>query len=162
MTEPTLDDVALHLLQLEPQDRAALRRVRERLAEGALAGHTRMAAQPYIARAVRALGPLADGTAWDAAAVMHEVGRLLQRAVEAASDAPPSAPARPAAELVEELVAAHALLAADAGYRGLMDGGGQSAERAGRLSRAVRALQCAGRDAPSDAHIRPTADLGGY
>lgn len=162
MIEPTLDDVALHLLQLEPQDRAALRHARERLAEVALAGRGGMAAQPYVARAVRALGPLADGTAGDSAAVMREVGRLLQCAVEAASEPPRVERARPTADLVEELAAAHALLAGDAGYVGLLSHDGEFAERAARLSRAVRGLQRAARDIASDARGRPAADLGGH
>ena len=161
MPEPTLDDVALQLLQLEPQDRVAPRRARERLAEVALTARTGVAAQPYVARAVRALGPLADGTASDSAAAMREVGRLLQCAVEAAAEPAKPERVRPPTDLVEELATAHALLAGDPAFAGLLGRGGEFADCAARLSRAVRMLQRVARDVSVDARSHPVADLGG-
>ncbi len=83
MTEPTLDDVALHVLQLEPEDGEDLARVREQLAALAFGNRVSIAAQPLVAGAVRVLTGLADGTAADPRAALGEVGRLLQRALEA-------------------------------------------------------------------------------
>lgn len=161
MPEPTLDDLALSLLQLEPDDRAELGRAREQLAAMALANRTPITAQPYVARAVRALGPLADGTAPDPAAAVREVGRLLECAVTAVPVR--SRVQRPwlPCELVEELVAAHAALAGDEAFTALARADRAAADKAARMLRAVRELQgLLPRDVPSDSSGRPTDGLG--
>ena len=63
MTPPTLDDVATLLLQLEPGDHDELTRAREQLADLAFGNRVSIAAQPLVARALKALKPLVDGTA---------------------------------------------------------------------------------------------------
>ena len=161
MPEPTLDDLALFLLQLEPDDRAELGRAREQLAAMALANRTPIAAQPYVARAVRALGPLADGTAPDPAAAAREVGRLLECAVTAVPVR--SRTQRPwlPRELVEELVTAYAGLAGDEAFTALVRADRAAADKAARVLRAVRELQALlPRDVPSDHSGRPTDGLG--
>lgn len=82
MSEPTLDEVALFVLQLEPDDREELGRVREQLADLTSGNRVAIASQPLVAGAVRALTRLVDGTAGDPAATLSEVGRLLQRALD--------------------------------------------------------------------------------
>ena len=161
MPEPTLDDLALHLLQLEPDDRAELGRAREQLAAMALANRTPIAAQPYVAGAVRALGPLADGTAPDPAAAVREVGRLLDCAVTAVPVR--SRAQRPwlPSELVEELVAAHAALAGDEAVTALARADRAVADKTARVLRAVRELHALlPRDVPADVGGRLATDLG--
>lgn len=162
MPEPTLDDVALYLLQLEPDDRAELGRAREQLAAMALANRTPIAAQPYVAGAVRALGPLADGTAPDPAAAVREVGRLLERAVTTVSV---RSRAQRAAwlpgELVEELVVAQAAFGGDEAVAALARADRGVADKAARVLRAVRELQALlPRDGLADVGGRFPADLG--
>src|SRR5688500_9928655 len=91
-TPRSLDDAVLLLLQLEPHDRDALASLRESLAELAFGNQVSFAVQPLVARAVRALGPLAAGSAPDPAAAFAEVSALLERVMDA------SAPAALAAE----------------------------------------------------------------
>ncbi|HEY0777157.1 MAG TPA: chemotaxis protein CheA [Gemmatirosa sp.] len=81
MIELALDDVITYLLQLEPADREDLARVREQLADLAFGNKVGIAVQPIVARAVRALKPLVDGTAPDPAAALAEVGALLEAAI---------------------------------------------------------------------------------
>ncbi len=94
----TLDDVATLLLQLEPEDRDDLARAREQLADLAFGNRVGIAVQPLVAKAVKALKPLAEGTAADPAAAYAEVCALVERAMDAtaagpAATAPPAAPA---------------------------------------------------------------------
>jgi two-component system chemotaxis sensor kinase CheA len=94
----TLDDVATLLLQLEPEDRDDLARAREQLADLAFGNRVGIAVQPLVAKAVKALKPLAEGTAADPAAAYAEVCALVERAMDAtaagpAAKAPPAAPA---------------------------------------------------------------------
>lgn len=96
MAPLNLDDVALRILQLDPEDRMELGRARAQLIELALTNGIAIAAQPLVAGAVRALTPLVDGTAEDPPAAMREVGRLLQDAVDAAPPLLPM-PLRPTA-----------------------------------------------------------------
>jgi two-component system chemotaxis sensor kinase CheA len=90
MAEFSLDDAVTLLLQLEPEDRDDLARVREQLADLAFGNKVAIAVQPLVARAVRALKPLAEGTALDPAAALAEVGALLEQVV-GWSDAPAAA-----------------------------------------------------------------------
>lgn len=83
MAEPTLDAVALRVLQLEPDDRGELRRVRAQLAALALGDAVAVAARPLVMGAVEALASLVEGTAADPAVVMRAVGALLERALQA-------------------------------------------------------------------------------
>lgn len=161
MPEPTLDDLALYLLQLEPDDRAELGRAREQLATIALANRTPITAQPYVAGVVRALGPLADGTAPDPAAALREVGRLLECAVTAVPvRARAQRPWLPS-ELVEELVAAHSAFAGDGAVAALARADRAVADKAARVLRAVRELQALlPRDVPSDVGGWLAADPG--
>ena len=95
MSDSTLEDVVLHILQLEPGDRDDFGRAREQLAELAFGGRLAIAAQPLVAGAMRAIKPLADGTAADPAAAFAEASALLERALGVAPlAAPTSAPAR--------------------------------------------------------------------
>ena len=161
MPEPTLDDVALYLLQLEPDDCAELGRAREQLAAMALANRTPIAAQPYVARAVRALGPLADGTAPDPAAAVREVGRLLECAVTTVPVRSRAQRAWLPSELVEELVAAEAAFGGDEAVTALARADRAVADKAARVLRAVRELQALlPREGPSDPGARFAADLG--
>lgn len=109
MDHPTLDDVALYVLQLEPDDRAELGHAREQLTELAFANRVGIAAQPHVAAAIRSLGSLAGGTAEDPAAAMREVGRLLQRALGVAP-ASPGAIASPDAGVPDDVTAGDASL----------------------------------------------------
>ena len=101
MSAPTLDDVATLLLQLEPEDRDDLARAREQLADLAFGNQMSIATQPIVARALKALKPLADGTAADPAAAFAEVCALIERAMDsgapAAAPAVPSTPSAPSA-----------------------------------------------------------------
>ena len=83
MSELTLDDVAIYLVQLEPEDRDDLARVREHLADLVFGNKIGISAQPLVARAMRTLKPLVDGTAADPAAALTEVGVTLQQALQA-------------------------------------------------------------------------------
>ncbi|MDQ6926887.1 MAG: hypothetical protein M3154_11725 [Candidatus Eremiobacteraeota bacterium] len=84
MSLPTLDDVALRVLQLEPEDQEALAYVHEQLTWLAAADRVVPAAQPLVAAAVRALAPILRGTVDDPANALGRVGRLMQSAVLAA------------------------------------------------------------------------------
>jgi two-component system chemotaxis sensor kinase CheA len=92
----TLDDVATLLLQLEPEDRDDLARAREQLADLAFGNKVGIAVQPLVAKAIKALKPLAAGTAADPAAAYAEVCALMERIMEGAAGAPAPAPAAPA------------------------------------------------------------------
>ncbi|MDF1506266.1 hypothetical protein PYV61_25140, partial [Roseisolibacter sp. H3M3-2] len=94
-SEFTLDDAVTLLLQLEPEDRDEFARIREALADLAFGNKVPIAIQPTVARAVRVLKPLADGTAPDPAAAFAEVCALLEQAMDgppAAAPAPPPPP----------------------------------------------------------------------
>ena len=94
---PTLDEIATLLLQLEPGDHDDLARAREQLAELAFGNRVSIAAQPLVARALRVLKPLADGTAPDPDAAFGSLCDLLEQAMAADVPAVPStAPSRPA------------------------------------------------------------------
>ena len=90
MSDPTLEDVVLHILQLEPGDRDDFGRAREQLAELAFGGRLAIAAQPLVAGAMRAMKPLAEGTAADPSAAFVEASQLLERALEIAPLAAPT------------------------------------------------------------------------
>jgi hypothetical protein len=107
--EFTLDDAVTLLLQLEPEDRDDFARVREALADLAFGNLVPIAVQPLVARAVRVLKPLAEGTAADPAATFAEACALLEQAMgdDGISAAPkpaaavaPTTPAAPAAPVV--------------------------------------------------------------
>jgi two-component system chemotaxis sensor kinase CheA len=93
----SLDDAVTLLLQLEPEDRDEIARLREALADLAFSNQMPIAVQPLVARAVRALGPLAAGTAEDPAAAFAEVSELLERVMGTASAAEPAPPPAPTA-----------------------------------------------------------------
>ena len=95
MAEFTLDDAVTLLLQLEPEDRDEFARVREALADLAFGNKVPIAIQPTVAKAVRVLKPLAEGTAPDPAAAFAEVCALLEQAMDGAPAATAPAP-RPA------------------------------------------------------------------
>jgi hypothetical protein len=95
MAEYSLDDAVTLLLQLEPEDREDLARVREALAELAFGNRVPIAVQPLVARAVRALRPLAEGTAPDAAAALAEVSALLEQAMGWSESVPGTPAAAP-------------------------------------------------------------------
>ena len=97
MAEYSLDDAVTLLLQLEPEDREDLARVREALAELAFGNRVPIAVQPLVARAVRALRPLAEGTAPDAAAALAEVSALLEQAMGWSEPVPGTPAATPSA-----------------------------------------------------------------
>ncbi len=61
----SLDDAVTLLLQLEPEDRDDLARAREQLADLAFGNKVGIAVQPLVAKAIKALKPLAAGTAAD-------------------------------------------------------------------------------------------------
>jgi hypothetical protein len=92
----TLDDVATLLLQLEPEDRHELALAREQLADLAFGNKVGIATQPLVARAVKALKPLADGTAADPVAAYAEVCALVERAMDAQAAITAAATAAPA------------------------------------------------------------------
>jgi two-component system chemotaxis sensor kinase CheA len=96
MAEFTLDDAVTLLLQLEPEDRDDFARVREALADLAFGNQVPIAIQPTVAKAVRVLKPLAEGTAPDPAVAFAEVCALLEQAMGNAP-APKPAPALVAA-----------------------------------------------------------------
>jgi two-component system chemotaxis sensor kinase CheA len=102
MSEFTLDDAVTLLLQLEPEDREEFARVREALADLAFGGRVPIAIQPTVARAVRVLKPLADGTAPDPTATFAEVCALLEQAMDTPGsvEAPPAPTAPPAPRVV--------------------------------------------------------------
>src|SRR5687768_12698262 len=80
MSSPfSLDDAVTLLLQLEPEDRDEIARLREALADLAFDNRMPISVQPLVARAVRVLGPLAKGTAEDPHAVFAEVSALLEQ-----------------------------------------------------------------------------------
>jgi two-component system chemotaxis sensor kinase CheA len=117
MAEFTLDDAVTLLLQLEPEDRDEFARVREALADLAFGNQVPIAIQPVVARAVRVLKPLAEGTAPDPAAAFAEVCALLEQAMApvASSPAPTTAvPAPPPAPPPAAPVAAPTVDAVDA------------------------------------------------
>jgi len=89
----SLDDAVTLLLQLEPEDRDELARLREALADLAFGNQVPISLQPLVAKAVRVLGPLADGTAADPAATFAEVCALLERVMDG-----PKPEAKPAAK----------------------------------------------------------------
>ncbi len=93
MPEPTLDDVATYFLQLEPEDRDDLGRVRDQLADLAFGNKVAISVQPLLARAVRTLKPLVEGKAPDPAAVLAEVGALLEQVMAGAPASGVAAPA---------------------------------------------------------------------
>ncbi|MGZ8379054.1 MAG: chemotaxis protein CheA [Gemmatirosa sp.] len=95
MSEFTLDDAVTLLLQLEPEDRDEFARIREALADLAFGNKVPIAIQPTVAKAVRVLKPLADGSAADPAATFAEVCALLELAMDAGvcAPAPVKAPA---------------------------------------------------------------------
>jgi hypothetical protein len=94
----TLDDVATLLLQLEPEDRDDWRAPASSSPTSRSATRSASAVQPLVARAVKALKPLADGTAADPAAAYAEVCALVERAMDATAGAPaPAAKPAPAA-----------------------------------------------------------------
>jgi two-component system chemotaxis sensor kinase CheA len=97
MSEFTLDDAVTLLLQLEPEDRDEFARIREALADLAFGNKVPIAIQPTVAKAVRVLKPLADGSAADPAATFAEVCALLEQAMDAGVCAPPAAVAPPPA-----------------------------------------------------------------
>ena len=68
----SLDDAVTLLLQLEPEDRDDFARVREALADLAFGNQVPIAIQPTVAKAVRVLKPLAEGTAPDPAAAFEQ------------------------------------------------------------------------------------------
>ncbi|GLC25334.1 chemotaxis protein CheA [Roseisolibacter agri] len=91
MSEFTLDDAVTLLLQLEPEDREEFARIREALADLAFGNKVPIAIQPTVAKAVRVLKPLAEGTAADPAATFAEVCALIEQAMDAGLAAPPAA-----------------------------------------------------------------------
>jgi two-component system chemotaxis sensor kinase CheA len=97
MAEFTLDDAVTLLLQLEPEDRDEFARVREALADLAFGNKVPIAIQPVVAKAVRVLKPLAEGTAPDPAAAFAEVCALLEQAMDGDGATPAPAPAAAAA-----------------------------------------------------------------
>ena len=117
MAEFTLDDAVTLLLQLEPEDRDEFARVREALADLAFGNQVPIAIQPMVAKAVRVLKPLTEGTAPDPAAAFAEVCALLEQAMApvASSPAPTTAvPAPPPAPPPAAPVAAPTVDAVDA------------------------------------------------
>jgi two-component system chemotaxis sensor kinase CheA len=97
MAEFTLDDAVTLLLQLEPEDRDEFARVREALADLAFGNQVPIAIQPMVAKAVRVLKPLTDGTAPDPAAAFAEVCALLEQAMAPGVSAPAAPVAAPTA-----------------------------------------------------------------
>src|SRR5689334_13719819 len=78
----SLDDAVTLLLQLEPEDRDELARLREALADLAFGNQVPIAVQPLVAKVVRVLGPLAAGTAPDPQATFAEVCALLEQVMD--------------------------------------------------------------------------------
>jgi two-component system, chemotaxis family, sensor kinase CheA len=87
----SLDDAVTLLLQLEPEDRDELARLREALADLAFGNQMPISVQPIVAKAVRVLGPLANGTAPDPAATFAEVCAILEQVMNYSS-APAATP----------------------------------------------------------------------
>src|SRR4051812_47862942 len=81
----SLDDAVTLLLQLEPEDRDEIARLREALADLAFGNQMPIAVQPAVAKAVRVLGPLANGTAADPVATFAEVSAILEGVMNAIS-----------------------------------------------------------------------------
>ena len=113
MAEFTLDDAVTLLLQLEPEDRDELARVREALADLAFGNRVPITIQPVVAKAVRVLKPLAEGTAPDPAAAFAEVCALLEQAMDPAASTPAPTPVAPAVPATARAVDVADLLPAD-------------------------------------------------
>jgi len=87
----SLDDAVTLLLQLGPEDRDELARLREALMDLAFGNEVPIDVQPLVAKAVRVLGPLADGSAADPAAAFADVSAILEAVMERSGpDSPPA------------------------------------------------------------------------